>query len=739
MNAITLSGPVADALGWTLVHAVWQGFALVLPAAILLHVLRNRSSALRYRMGVTGLLSQVLTSVVTFSWLYKPAAAVSAVTMTGQAPQTLLVNWQTLPQTLSWPVQVQQFLAAHLSEFVLLYIIGVAVFVLRLAGGWLYLQRLSRTATIPASDRLDALVQSLRTVMQLGPVARVRESARVAVPMVVGSLKPILLLPIGLVTNLSMAELEAVLAHELAHVKRHDYAVNLLQSVVEVLYFFHPALWWLSARVREEREHCCDDLAVQTIGGNGRILAQALAHVEEFRLSQLTLTQLATPALAMALTSKRQLLLHRVRRVLGVPTRPFVSNGSLAGLTLATLLLLSVSVYAVQQQPQPKPTAKTTQPKSTRRHKVDGNTEFGISDNKKLDYVIWKGQKLPASRVAKLQKLYDQVMAGQLNRDDVKQPDRDILLQIIEGNHSFDKGMTALYEGLAQIDYSNIVASTLTNIPLSPDGTVEGLARVNYDSMIRDAFARIDTNIVMDGTVVSMKDEAERDRQQAFHQQKMDSLSQLIAQRSQQMQDSLPDAEMQVALANLQVAKTRLHEERNTMAQGWETRVKKLREPFRKMQGLKAELYELEKQATYTQKLANNPSFSSVKSALAEKSVAISQKQTELKLQIDSIEKNEIRPNLDYTHFKRMARNMDSIRAYEEEIIRMSEEMGVEPIDHPRVAPRPPKPPLPRLAPIKPVAPAPAVKPVPAPRPAPAPKPAPTPTPAPAPAPAPKP
>ncbi|MBC7572502.1 MAG: M56 family metallopeptidase [Spirosoma sp.] len=376
MNAITLSGPVADALGWTLVHAVWQGFALVLPVAILLHVLRNRSSALRYRMGVAGLLSQVLTSVVTFSWLYKPAAAVSAVTMTGQAPQTLLVNWQTLPQTLSWPVQVQQFLAAHLSEFVLLYIIGVAVFILRLAGGWLYLQRLSRMATIPASDRLDALVRSLQTVMQLGPVVRVRESARVAVPMVVGSLKPILLLPIGLATNLGMAELEAVLAHELAHVKRHDYAVNLLQSVVEVLYFFHPALWWLSARVREEREHCCDDLAVQTIGGNGRILAQALAHVEEFRLSQLTLTQLATPALAMALSSKRQLLLHRVRRMLGVSTRPVVSNGSLAGLTLATLLLLSISVYAVQQKPkmlnQPKP-------KSTQRFD-------GVTSGKRIGY-----------------------------------------------------------------------------------------------------------------------------------------------------------------------------------------------------------------------------------------------------------------------------------------------------------------------------------------------------------------
>ncbi len=542
MNSITLSGPVADALGWTLVHAVWQGFAIVLPVAIFLHVLRSQSSEWRYRVGVAGLLVQVLVSAATFGWLYKPATAVSAVTMTGQAPQTLLVNWQTLPQTLSWPVQMQQFLAAHLSEFVLLYIIGVAVFVLRLAGGWLYLQRLSRTATIPASDRLDALVQSLRTVMQLGPVVRVLESARVAVPMVVGVLKPVLLLPVGMATHLSIQEVEAVLAHELAHVKRYDYAVNLLQSVMEVLYFFHPALWWLSARVREEREHCCDDLAVQTIGGNGRMLAQALAHVEELRLTQFT-----TPALAMALSNKRQLLLHRVRRVLGVPTRPFVSNGSLAGLTLATLLLLSASVYAVQQQPQPK--AKIAPP--TQRHKVDSNTEFGISDNKKLDYVIWKGQKLPASRVAKLQKLYDQVMAGQLNLDDVKQPDRDMLLEIIEVNYSPNKGTDEMNEGLnvdlnaqgsARIDYNTLMktafdaANSAGTFPVNVDEVLEKVEKIDYNAIIQGAFARIDTNIIIEGMATKPGSEAERDRQRAFHERQLDSLSQMIAQRSQQTQ-----------------------------------------------------------------------------------------------------------------------------------------------------------------------------------------------------------
>ena len=266
-------------------------------------------------------------------------------------------------------------------------------------------------------------------------------------------------------------------------------------------------------------------------GGDGRVLAQALARVEELRLTQVE----QAPSLAMAFASKRQHLLHRVRRVLGMPTRPFVSNGSLAGLTLATILLMSVSVYAVQQQ-QPKPTPKQPKPAhSTRRHKVDSNSEYGMVDNKRVSYIVWKGQKLPAARVARLQRQLDQVMAGQLSLDAVKQADRDILLTIIENNNAFDSSMAALGEGLSHIDYDNIVASALKNVPLSPDGTVEGLARVNYDSIIRDAMARVDTNIIKEGFVFHY-DDPTGEQHRAFQQRQMDSLSQLIAQRSQQMQ-----------------------------------------------------------------------------------------------------------------------------------------------------------------------------------------------------------
>jgi bla regulator protein BlaR1 len=517
MNSITyhLSSPVIYALGWTLFHALWQGFALVLSTALLLHTLRSQSSVVRYRVGVIALLAQVVASVGTFGWYYRPIIPSTPTPDATLPMRSFAIHWQTVSQTLPWHKQIQFFLDAHLSQFVLIYLIGVALFGLRLTGGWLYLQHLSRTATQPVSDRWWELANRLRSTLLIRSIVQVRESARIAVPMVVGTIKPVLLLPIGLATNLSMREIEAVLAHELAHVKRHDYAVNLLQSVMEVLYFFHPAIWWLSARVREEREHCCDDLAVEACGGDGRTLAQALARVEELRLVQSSMT----PSLAMALTTKRQLLLHRVRRMLGVPTRPVVSNGSLAGLTLATLLLVSASVYAIQQQPKPR----HKQPQATRKHKIDSNSEYGMVDSKKVSYVIWKGQKLPAARVARLQRQLDQVETGQLSLDNIPQSDRDILLTIIEKNNGFDSGMNALSEGLAHIDYDNIAVSAETGIETS----LATLNKINYDNITNQALASLSQLQPLSDSL---------DRLRTMHQGQIDSLSRLMALQAKQME-----------------------------------------------------------------------------------------------------------------------------------------------------------------------------------------------------------
>ena len=138
-------------------------------------------------------------------------------------------------------------------------------------------------------------------------VIRIVELPHVDVPLVVGCLRPIVVLPIAAMSQLNAAQVEAILAHELAHMRRHDYLVNLMQTLAETLLFYHPAVWWLSARIRDEREHCCDDVAV-AVCGDPVGYAAALAELEAWRSGELSLAAAATGGS----------LLNRVRRILRV-------------------------------------------------------------------------------------------------------------------------------------------------------------------------------------------------------------------------------------------------------------------------------------------------------------------------------------------------------------------------------------------------------------------------------------
>src|SRR5688572_23991155 len=168
-----------------------------------------------------------------------------------------------------------------------------------------------------------ALARLTRRIRLSRPV-RLLESSLVEVPTVIGWLRPVVLLPVSALTGLTRQQLETILAHELAHVRRHDFIVNLFQTAVETLFFYHPAVWWISSKIRMEREHCCDDLAVE-LCGNPVLYARALADLEQ--------TRFPTPALALTGGS----LLSRVRRLIaGSPRR--CSAQWLAGVSVITVL-----------------------------------------------------------------------------------------------------------------------------------------------------------------------------------------------------------------------------------------------------------------------------------------------------------------------------------------------------------------------------------------------------------------
>jgi hypothetical protein len=221
---------------------------------------------------------------------------------------------------------------------------GVAVLGLRLVGGWFWLLRLSTRLAEPAGACWQMTLNALARRMKVKVDVRILRSWSVDTLMVVGWVKPIILVPAAALAGLPPEALEAVLAHELAHVRRHDYLVNLIQSVLEVLLFYHPAVWWASAQIRQERELCCDDAAV-ALCGDPVLYARALAALEGLRGDALPATRLAPAAHGGTLMNRIQRLLTPT-----LPPSPTRRAGILAA--LAVTALGAGTVLRMQEAPK---------------------------------------------------------------------------------------------------------------------------------------------------------------------------------------------------------------------------------------------------------------------------------------------------------------------------------------------------------------------------------------------------
>ena len=208
------------------------------------------------------------------------------------------------------------------------WLVGVLFCSLRLAGGWWQVQRLLTRGTTAAPSRWEDAKEAIARRLSLSRPVRLLISTRVQVPMVIGWLKPAVLMPAAVLSGLTPQQVEAVIAHELAHIRRHDYLVNFVQTAVETLFFYHPAVWWVSRVVRTEREHCCDDLAVVACG-DAVLYARALTAIEALRQDPV--------GFALAVTGSP--LMARVRRLLGVKSpRPVSSSGWIVALLTALMV-----------------------------------------------------------------------------------------------------------------------------------------------------------------------------------------------------------------------------------------------------------------------------------------------------------------------------------------------------------------------------------------------------------------
>ena len=294
-----LPSHVMHPLGWTLLSFVWEGLFIGLATAGVLALLRRRSANVRYLAGCAALLLMAAAPAVTFSRLYDPSRQAPLTrrerpeqplpdppaTVDLQSPEITplpLVEMpvSVAPRSTPWHVAARAWCEARLAWFVSGWLVGVLALTAWLLAGWVRVQRWRRRLVAPLSRQWKAVVAELAERLCVGRAVRAFESRLASVPMALGWLRPVILVPACALTGLTPEQLRALLAHELAHIRRHDYLVNLLQSVVEALLFYHPAVWWVSGRVRTEREHCCDDLAVQACGSSATYVG-ALASAAE--------------------------------------------------------------------------------------------------------------------------------------------------------------------------------------------------------------------------------------------------------------------------------------------------------------------------------------------------------------------------------------------------------------------------------------------------------------------------
>ncbi len=370
-----LSQQMIERLGWTLIHFVWQATAVALLLAVALRLLRRRSANVRYLVSCLAMVLIVALTLVTMSLVEVSRPVAEAGPTLGTLPMSVtpveVIELAQLPIEsfdapvpamperairVPWTQRAANALEPALPWLVSGWLLGVFGLSAWHLGGWAQLQRMKQRMVRQVAEPLRAALADLSNHLGVRRTVGLLESALVEVPTVVGWLKPVILLPASALSGLTPEQLQAILAHELAHVRRCDYLVNLAQTVIEILGFYHPAVWWISHRIRDERENCCDDVAV-AVCGDSRRYARALTCLEELRHHS---TELAVAASGSSLVG-------RIARLLGRPPidhRRFAWLPGLIALLVVAAILIPTALLIAAPNVQ---TAMNTGPDSAEK------------------------------------------------------------------------------------------------------------------------------------------------------------------------------------------------------------------------------------------------------------------------------------------------------------------------------------------------------------------------------------
>ena len=371
MLPLSIRQEVMHAICWTLIHSLWLGILAAILAGIVIVCTRKLPVVIRYRLLAMDLVLFVLAVGITFCYQLKQGeGGVVKQTMVTEPGSGNLVkpqadrrasgdhqastDNQSLVERLLlanyWPLlddrPVVNYLNRHAFIIVDIWLICLFIQLSRLMAGLYGIGRLRRTGTRPSDKWNDTL---LLLSGQLGLKRRVGllESASVKIPSAIGIFKPMILVPLGILSNLPVEQVETVLLHELAHIKRGDYLTNLLLHITEAVFFFNPGLRWLNMLIRREREACCDDM-VLSVTVDRRIYLDALVSFREYLKGK------TSSSYAVALGKGRNSLLWRVRRML---TQENKTLDIMEKTILSFGLVAVIAIGLISMKPAPVPPA----------------------------------------------------------------------------------------------------------------------------------------------------------------------------------------------------------------------------------------------------------------------------------------------------------------------------------------------------------------------------------------------
>lgn len=304
-------------LGWTLLHSLWQHALIATGCALVLVFTRRFSSHTHYWIAFGSLILATLISAVTF-YQYQQAStqiilqAINHSTATSSFADKNLINFV-------------QLINDHINHLVVIWLAGFLVYSLKTLLNYRYCQQLKNNHIIATPEQWQSMFTTLANKVGARTDVTLRISTRAVSPCVIGHFKPVVLLPLAVLTGMSQQQVEMILLHELAHVRRNDYLLGLLQTTIKILFFFNPFLRWISNQIDKEREHACDDIAV-AISKNPILFANTLKEFATMQFNQ---------KIAMNITGNK-LLLNRITRLFDTRARATKSNYSL----LASALIL---------------------------------------------------------------------------------------------------------------------------------------------------------------------------------------------------------------------------------------------------------------------------------------------------------------------------------------------------------------------------------------------------------------